>query len=118
MRITESTLNQPYVFAAFMYAGMLAGILYSVFKVLRKAFGGGKVVTILTDIVFLCLLAAFSLYVMYLITDIDFRIYHVVGLFLGFVLYTSAINPFLSFIERKIVHKKNSWETVDKLPKN
>lgn len=61
----DGTLNQPYLLAAAIYAGMLAGVVYSLFQLVRKAFHGGKLFLVAADILFLAvvfILAAIMLY--------------------------------------------------------
>ena len=113
MRFTLSTLAQPYIFAAFVYTGILLGILYSVFTLIKKLFGSGKAVTVITDILFCLFSGALVIYVLYSAVNLRLRFYYVFGLAAGFILYIMAISPFV-----KKIHEKLTKKNVDKKRKN
>lgn len=113
MRFTLSTLAQPYILAAFIYAGIISGALFSVFRFIRKAFGGGRAATIITDVLFLLASSAVAAAVMYFAASMRFRFYYLTGIAIGFALYIAAILPVIRYIDRKF-KKKN----VDKKGKS
>ncbi len=113
MRFTLSTLAQPYILAAFIYAGILVGALFSIFRLIRRAFGGGKAVTIVTDVLFLLSSCALVVFIMYSVVSMRLRLYYLVGIVIGFLLYGAAIFPIVRYIEKKFI-KKN----VDKKGKS
>ena len=105
MRFSLSTLAQPYIFAAFMYAGIVIGVLYSIFSLIRKAFRGGKAATVVCDMLF-CVTAGFAvLFVLYTAVSFRLRLYYVFGLAAGAGLYFAAVYPLAKSIRAKLTKK-------------
>lgn len=114
----DGTLNQPYLLAAAIYAGMLAGVVYSLFQLVRKAFHGGKLFLVAADILFLAVVFILAAIMLYTACHMKIRPYHYVGMGIGFGMYECAIFP----IGRKIfkLFKKNKeigGQGVDKREK-
>lgn len=99
------TLNQPFVAAAAIYAGILIGMLYSAFRLLRRALGAGRVFTIAADVLFLCIATAILAFALYYAAHLALRPAHFVGAVLGFGLYFIAIQPIVKKIYRLRVDK-------------
>ena len=89
----DGTLNQPYLLAAAIYAGMLAGVAYSVFQLFRKMLHGGKVFLIAADILFVAVLFVLAAIMLYSACHMKVRPYHYVGMGIGFGMYECAIFP-------------------------
>ncbi len=113
----DGTLNQPYILAATMYAGMIAGIVYSVFKAFRKLLSGGKAFLIAADILFVVILFVLTVLTMYFASNMKIRPYNFIGVAIGFALYNVAIAP-LSKKIGKLLFKNRGKDTnhIDKRP--
>lgn len=96
------TLNQPFIFAATVYAGIILGILYSLFRVVRKLFGAGKLMSVILDIVFTMLMSLLIGYLLYYVSNLIPRFYHVVGVLIGFLTYVLAAEPFFIILLKKV----------------
>lgn len=99
----EGTLNQPYVFAAAMYGGMLAGLLYLFFQAIRRLFRMGKWFTIVLDGVFIVFLFSVTALSMYLATHMQLRPYYFVGIGLGFAIFLGGVSPLCRYIYNNFV---------------
>ena len=81
-----STLDQPYQFCAVIYAGMLCGVLYTIFTCIRALFKS-KAPKFACDIVFSLVCFTFLFIALYYITAFRLRIYHFTGIAAGFLLF-------------------------------
>ncbi len=106
MSFSYSTLAQPYIFAAFFYAGAVSGIFYSIFRFVRRALGGGKAVTAATDVAFFALFSAAVLFVLFYAVNMRLRLYYVFGIAAGFSAYLFGIEPLSRFMGKKFTKKK------------
>ena len=81
-----------------MYAGLAAGLLFDAAALVRKLLAAGKILTLLIDCLFsvvcVLLLAAAWLQVNYL----DFRLYALLGVAAGAVLYALTARPLLKLV--------------------
>ena len=102
----EGTLNQPYIFAATVYGGMLTGGVYVIFQLLIRCFRSKKVVVILCDILFILGMLALNGVILYLATGMKLRPYMFGGMLIGFVLFTWAIFPLGKYMKRLLQQKK------------
>jgi len=110
----EGTLNQPYILAATMYAGMIAGVVYSVFAVFRRLLSGGKLFLIAADILFVLVLFILAGLTLYAATQMKVRFYHYIGMAIGFALYHFAIAPLARTACRLVSgRKKKPTQGVD-----
>lgn len=105
MSLYNTTLNQPYLFGMFLYLGILLGVLYSVFRGIRKILGNSTFVLILADAVFLLAAAGGLFFLFRSVTHFQLRGYHFLGTALGFGLYLLSVPPLIRCIICKF-HKK------------
>ena len=105
MSLYNTTLDQPFVFAAFLYIGILIGVLHSLFRGIIRIFGSSRWIVICGEILFLIAAGAMFFYLMYRITGMKFRGYHFFGAASGYMLYAAAIRPITVWINCKF-HKK------------
>ena len=106
MSLYNTTLNQPYLFAAFLYLGMLAGAGYSLFRRIRSVFGKSRAVLVFGDVLFFVSAAGGIFFAMYRMTGFRLRGYYFLGAALGFLLYTAAFRPMIRWLNCKFRKKK------------
>lgn len=106
MSLYNTTLNQPFLFAAFLYVGMLAGMVYSLARILRQILGRSRAALILTDLIFLAIFAGGILYFLVRFIGFKLRIYYFAGILLGFAFYSIAILPLIRYLNCKFRKKK------------
>lgn len=112
MSLYNTTLNQPFLFAAFLYSGILMGILYYLFRGIRNLFGKNRLILIFADVLFLLICGGGLLFMVYSLANFKLRLYYILGILLGFGLYSAAIRPLIKYINCKF-HKKK----IDKSPR-
>ena len=98
----DSTLNQPYILLATLYGGMIAGLVYDIFRIFRRKNGTSKLWTAIIDSTFVIVLFLVVSIVLYYAVDLAIRPYNFIGIGLGAAIYLSAVSPILRLICKKI----------------
>ena len=79
--------NQVYVFAIFILNGFLIGILFDIFRILRKSFKTPDFITYIEDILFWISSALLLLYSIFKFNNGELRMYIFLGIISGFLVY-------------------------------
>ena len=79
--------NQAYVFFIFILNGLIIGILFDIFRILRKSFKTSDFRTNLQDILFWIITGLILLYSIFKFNNGELRTYIFLGVFLGVVIY-------------------------------
>ncbi len=98
----ETTEPQISIFLITLYGGMAAGIIYDVYRAIRKAAKNGRLATALLDTLFILTLGVVVTFMLYIANAGELRLYTFVGFALGFALYMTGLSPFILFLCRKI----------------
>ena len=104
-------INQAYLFLIFTLNGILIGLLFDFFRIMRKTFKTINVVTYIEDIIFWILTGISIIFFMYRFSDGNLRFYIFIGLGLGCLIYilllskiVTKIFMFIIKIIRKIIN--------------
>ena len=103
----DGTLNQPYVFAAAVYGGMMTGGVYVIFQLFIKCFKSSRVATVVFDSLFLVGMMAINGIIMYVATGLKLRPYVFFGMLIGFVVFICAIMPIGRYAKKVLTEKKH-----------
>lgn len=103
--------NQIYLFAIYMLCGIVIGIGFDIFRVLRKSFRTSDMVTYIEDILFGILTGIFLIIMLFIFNNGQLRFFIFIAIFLGLLLYLLTISKYfikinviiLTFI-KKLVH--------------
>lgn len=87
--------NQAYLFTIFVINGVLIGILFDFFRILRKVFKTSDFVTYIEDIIFWILTGIIFIYSMYKFCDGELRIFMIIGIMIGTLIYMLTISQIL-----------------------
>lgn len=87
----SATINQPYVFLATVYGGLVVGLLYGAVTLLRRLTHAGKWATLVYDILFFAAATLICLIAVYIANKADLRFYTFLGLAGGFLMYFFGI---------------------------
>jgi len=98
----ETTAPQPFIFLITIYGGLIAGLIYDIYRAIRKALQAGRFVTAVLDTLFILTLGMIVTAVLYAANFGELRLYTFVGLVLGFALYMSGLSPLIAYIVHKI----------------
>ncbi len=79
--------NQAYVFLIFILNGLIIGILFDIFRILRKSFKTPDIITYIQDIIFWILSGVILLYSIFKFNNGELRLFIFLGIVLGIILY-------------------------------
>lgn len=86
--------NQAYIFIIFVMVGIIVGIIFDFFRILRKSFKTKDFVTYIEDIVFCILTGLILLYSIFKFNSGEIRIYMFLGVLIGCSLYMLTISKY------------------------
>lgn len=87
--------NQAYIFMAFSIVGVAIGLLFDIFRILRKTIKTNDIVTYLEDILFWILTGIIIVFSMYYFCDGQLRFFMIIGIILGTVIYILTISRYV-----------------------
>ncbi len=90
------TLNQAYVFFIFILSGIIIGILFDIFRILRRSFKTADIITYLEDVLFWMITGILLLYLIFKFNNGQLRIYIFIGIAIGVTFYLLIFSkPFI-----------------------
>lgn len=107
----STSLNQLYVFAMFLLTGGIIGILFDIFRILRKSFKTSDFITYIEDIIFWILSGIILIYSIFVFNNGELRIYIFIGLLLGLSIYLLLLSKYFIKINVAIVLAIKSFIT-------
>lgn len=94
-------LEQAQLFFAMAATGIVIGVLYDVFRLLRKMFGMGRFFTALMDLIFwLCATVIAGLSILFFAGG-ELRAFLLLGMLLGGALHLWVVSPLVMWVLRK-----------------
>lgn len=88
-----------------VYAGILSGLIYDFYRMLRKLLNR-KLTVVIFDVLFVICFAAVVAVTLYFSNSGSIRIYSFIGIALGFLLYMFGISPLFRYIAKRIQDKR------------
>ena len=82
---------------------IITGIIFDIFRILRKTFKHKDFVIYLQDILFWILTGILLLYTTFIFNDSEIRLYMILSSFLGFIIYLFTISKFFIKVSVKII---------------
>ena len=79
--------NQTYLFGIFILNGFLIGLIFDIFRILRKSFKTNDFITYIQDILFWVLTTIIILYSIFKFSNGDLRAFIFVGITIGIAIY-------------------------------
>lgn len=108
--------NQAYLFAVFVINGFLIGLLFDVFRILRKTFKTNDLATYIEDILFWVITGIMTLAFIFYFNNGEIRFYVFLGIILGVLIYILTISKYVISVSVKIIkYIKNILATVIKI---
>ena len=95
--------NQGYLFLVYTINGVIIGMLFDIFRILRKSFKTKDIITYLEDILFWVLTGIMLLYTIFTFSNGEIRIYMFLAIFIGCLLYMLLISKYFINVNVKIV---------------
>lgn len=96
-------INQANIFLIFTINGIAIGILFDIFRILRKSFKTSDIVTYMQDLLFWILTGFILLYSIFTFSNGEVRFYMFLGVFLGCLIYMILFSKYFININVKII---------------
>jgi len=96
--------NQAYLFMVFTLVGIAIGVLFDIFRILRKTIKTKDFVTYIEDILFWILTGLIIIFSMYKFCDGELRFFMIIGLILGTIIYLLTISEYIIRISVFIIN--------------
>lgn len=95
--------NQAYLFLVFTLNGIIIGLLFDIFRILRRSFKTSDGTTYIQDILFWILTGVILLYSIFTFSNGEIRFYMFLGVFLGCLIYMLLFSKYFIRINVKII---------------
>ena len=95
---------QLYLFLIFILNGLLIGLLFDFFRILRKAIKTSDLITCIEDIIFWILTGLIILYTIFTYNNGEIRLFMFMAITIGIILYMLLISKFIMGISLKIIN--------------
>ena len=99
----EEILNQLTNFGIYALCGVLIGIFFDIFRILRKSFKTSNLITYIEDTIFGVITGLFLIFMLLDFNNGDIRFYIFVALLIGLILYFLLISKFFIKINVAII---------------
>ena len=96
--------NQTYLFIVFTIVGIIIGILFDIFRILRKSFKTKDIVTYMEDILFWILTGIIILFSMYKFSNGELRFFMIIGIIMGTLMYMITFSKYVIKISVFIIN--------------
>lgn len=97
-------INQTSLFLIFTIDGVLIGIIFDIFRILRKTIKTSDFVTYIEDFLFWIITSSILFYSIFTYNNGELRFFMFLAVILGFVLYLCTISSYLIKINVKIIN--------------
>ena len=112
--------NQTYLFIVFTIVGIIIGILFDIFRILRKSFKTNDIVTYIEDFLFWILTGIIILFSMYKFSNVKLRFFMIVGIIIGTLMYMITFSKYIinisvfiiNIIKRIIIYPFNIMKKI------
>lgn len=95
--------NDLHAVIAYFITGIVIGILFDIFRITRRTFNTPNILTYIEDILFWILSGMLLLYVIFTFTTGEIRLYMIIILIIGAIIYFISISKYIILINTKII---------------
>ena len=95
--------NQAYLFIIYFICGIIIGIFFDLFRILRKSFKTSDLITYVEDIIFGILTGIFLIFMLFIFNNGQLRFFIFLGIILGLTIYLLTISKYFIKINVKII---------------
>ena len=104
----QNSANQFYLLFIFLFSGFLIGIIFDLFRILRKSFKTSDLITYIEDFIFWIITGTYLLIIIFKFSFGQIRLYMFISLIIGFIVYILTLSKyFISFTVKIIKFLKN-----------
>lgn len=105
--------NQAYLFVIFTIVGIIIGVVFDLFRILRKTIKTNEIFTNIEDILFWIITGILIIYSMYIFCDGELRFFMIIGIIIGTIMYMITFSKYVIKISIYII---NILKKILKLP--
>lgn len=95
--------NQAYLFIVFSLTGVVIGLLFDFFRILRRSFKTSNIITYFEDVLFWILTGVLILYNIWYFNNGEIRIYMFLGIIIGVLIYMLTLSNIIISLLSKIL---------------
>ena len=95
--------NQAFLFLVFTLTGVIIGVLFDFFRILRRTIKTSNIITYIEDVLFWILTGLLILYNIWYFNNGEIRIFMFLGIIMGVLIYMSTLSNILIKIFTKIL---------------
>lgn len=95
--------EQAYVFGIYFICGIIIGIFFDLFRILRKSFKTPDILTYIEDIIFGIFTGVFLIFIIFILNNGELRFYIFLALILGLSIYLITISKYFIKFNVKII---------------
>ena len=95
--------DQAYLFIVFSLTGVVIGILFDFFRILRRSFKTSNIITYVEDVLFWILTGILVLYNIWYFNNGEIRIYMFLGIIMGLLIYMLTLSNIIVSLFSKIL---------------
>ena len=95
--------NQAYLFIVFSLTGVIIGLLFDFFRILRRSFKTSNIITYFEDVLFWILTGVLILYNIWYFNNGEIRIYMFLGIIMGLLIYMLTLSNIIVSLFSKIL---------------
>ena len=95
--------DQAYLFIVFSLTGVVIGILFDFFRILRRSFKTSHIITYVEDVLFWILTGVLILYNIWYFNNGEIRIYMFLGIIMGLLIYMLTLSNIIVSLFSKIL---------------
>lgn len=97
-------ISQANLFLIFTLDGILIGLLFDIFRILRKSFKTADIVTYIEDTIFWLLTGAIILYSIFVFNNGEIRLFMFIGILLGIAFYLLLFSKYVIKVSVTIIN--------------
>ena len=92
------------VLIAFFADGIIIGLLFDLFRAIRKCYKTSNIIIYIEDVLFWILAGLLTLVVIFIFANGQIRLYMVLMLILGCIIYFATISKYIMLLSTKIIN--------------
>lgn len=92
------------VFYSTIYGGIAVGLLFDIYRSLRRNFKVIRYLSLIFDSLFWLMVTILTFITINAVENFNLRYYHIIALFIGFLLYYSTISKFILAFLNKLIY--------------
>ncbi|MCI8444295.1 MAG: spore cortex biosynthesis protein YabQ [Clostridia bacterium] len=96
--------NQAYLFSIFIANGIIIGLLFDFFRIMRKSFKTSDIITYIEDILFWILTGIIVLYSIFIFNNGEIRLFMFLAIGIGLLMYMLTFSSYIIKISVTVIN--------------